>query len=234
VFYPALFLLGATVTWLAIALLHAVVGSIRANAALSALVTAVLAVVDMEKIRVLREPLYPEDWEVARQFGFVASMVGPHILPLLLLVVVLAIVMLAASRAAGRWSSSTGQSPRSRWGGATGRLVAATLCLTSLNYLGHFNSPGNAARGAFELFGAEWLPSNPQVDYLRNGFVGGTSRTSTCRCRHERLRPRGARTHHREVRRPGTAYQSNARPARHSTTSTRSWCSASPSATHWR
>lgn len=172
-FYPALFLLDATVTWLAIALLHAVVGSIRVTAALSALVAAVVAVVDMEKIRILREPLYPEDWEFARQFGFVASMVGPHILPLLLLVVVLALVMLAASGAAGRWSSHTGHLPRCRWRSAAGRVVAATLCLTSLSYLGHFNSPGNAARGAFELFGAEWLPSNPQVNYLRNGFVGG-------------------------------------------------------------
>jgi hypothetical protein len=52
-------------------------------------------------------------------------------------------------------------------------LVAALLCLASLEYVGDFNSPGNAARGAFELFGAKWVRSNPQVNYLRNGFVGG-------------------------------------------------------------
>lgn len=173
-FFPILFLLDVVVLWLVIGLVHAVAGSVRVTAGVSALGTALVAVVDYEKVRVLGQPLYPGDWEFAREVGFMTDMVGSRVVPLLLLVGVLAaVIVVAASRAAGRWLTHPVHRPRSRWGSLGARLVAALLCLASLDYLGDFNSAGNAARGAFELFGAEWVRSNPQVNYLRNGFVGG-------------------------------------------------------------
>jgi hypothetical protein len=174
VFFPLLFLLDVAVTWLVIGLLQAVVGSFPVTAALSAMTTALVAVVDHEKVRVLREPLYPGDLEFVQEAGFMADMVGPHLVPLLLLVAVLAaVIVVAASQAARRWAWRRVRRPGPRWQSVIARLVAGTLCLAGLNYLSDFNAPRNAARGAFELFGAEWTSSNPEVNYLRHGFVGG-------------------------------------------------------------
>lgn len=171
--FPLLFLLDIAVTWVAIGLLHAVVGSIRLTTALSATTTALIVVVDYEKLRVLEEPLYPGDWEFAGNVGFMADMVGARILLLLPAVLVLALVTAtAASRAAEHWVSRPVHPP-SRWHSGLARLLTATLCLGILHYLGSFNSPGNAARGAFELFGANWSSSSPEANYLRHGFVGG-------------------------------------------------------------
>src|SRR4051794_5350664 len=140
--FPLLFLLDVAVTWLAIGLLHAVVGNLRLTTWLSATTTALIVVVDHEKLRVLEEPLYPGDWEFAGEMGFLADTVGARILLLLPFVVVLAVgIATAASRGAERWVSHRVHRPRSRWQSAIARLLTATLCLVSLQYLGSFNSP---------------------------------------------------------------------------------------------
>jgi hypothetical protein len=53
------------------------------------------------------------------------------------------------------------------------RLLTGTLCLVSVGYLTNFNTPGNAARNAYEALGAQWKPFSQQRNYLENGFVGG-------------------------------------------------------------
>jgi hypothetical protein len=174
--YALLFLLGTVVVWLLVGLVHAVVGRFSATVAIAVTGTALVAVADYEKVRLRREPIYPSDWEFVRDAGFLTDMIGRRLMILLVLgVLVAAVAAFAAvrmlrSRFAGRHDDRPVPSRRAR---VTLRLIAASLCLLSLGYIANFNAPGNAARGAYEAFGAKWRPWSQQRNYLGNGFVGG-------------------------------------------------------------
>ncbi len=175
--YVLLFLLGTAVLWLLIGLVHAVVGRLWLTAALSAAATAVVAVVDHEKLRVHGEPLYPSDWAFAGNVGFLRQMLGGRLLLLLAVVVLLtAAVTVPVLRAVTRDSAPPNDRPGPRRGWparVTVRLAVCCVCLLSVAYLGDFNSPGNAARATYELLGARWRASAQRSNYLTNGFVGG-------------------------------------------------------------
>jgi phosphoglycerol transferase MdoB-like AlkP superfamily enzyme len=175
--YVFLFLLGTAVLWVLIGLVHAVVGRLWLTTVLSAGATAVVAVADHEKIRMQGEPLYPSDWAFAGNAGFLQEMLGGRLVFLLTLVLLLtAAVTVPVLRALGRQRAvqEPGTRPRpARMAQVTARLAVCCVCLLALGYLGEFNSPGNAARGAYELLGARWRAAGQRANYLTNGFVGG-------------------------------------------------------------
>lgn len=173
--YAPMFLLGCLVVWLLVGLVHAVGGRLWVTSVVMASATAVVAVADHEKVRLLREPVYPSDWEFARNVTFLADMVGPRVVVLLVLaVLVMALVAVAAVRAVGRRMARRGPTaPLGRRSRLLLRIGTGSLCLLSIGYLGGFNSPGNAARGTYDALGATWRPWSQQRNYLGNGFVGG-------------------------------------------------------------
>ncbi len=172
-----MFLLGSLVIWLLIGLVHAIVGRLWVTTALAVTATAVVAVADHEKVRLLREPLYPSDWAFARNVGFLTDMVGTRVVFELALGILLTSVLAFAGARAVRRRFADGEhrtrAPRSRGARVVLRVASGGLCLLMVGYLANFNSPGNAARGAYEVLGAEWKPWSQQRNYLGNGFVGG-------------------------------------------------------------
>jgi hypothetical protein len=171
--YPLLFLLGTGVVWLLVGLVHAVVGRLRVTAALVATATAVVVVVDHEKVRLRGEPLFPSDMVFAGNVGFLSQMLGARVLLVAAVVVLLAGgLTLAALAAVG--SRLARHRPEQRpWYARLGlRALVSLLCSLALVYLSQFNAPGNAARGAYDLLGASWGRAGPQATYLGNGFVG--------------------------------------------------------------
>lgn len=175
--FAALFLLGAVVLWLLVGLVHAVVGRLWLTTVLAATATAVVAAADYEKVRLRREPVYPGDWEFAENLGLLKDIVGWRTFLVLatavLLTAVLALTGAYLARSRSRRAVRRPAYPRSRTARVTLRVLTGGLCLLCLGYLAGFNSPGNAARGAYEALGANWRPWSQQRNYLGNGFVGG-------------------------------------------------------------
>ena len=173
-----LFLLGSLALWLVVGLVHAVVGRFWLTSALVLTATAVVAFADYEKIRLRREPLYPSDWEFAGNIGFLVGTVGVRgVLLLATGALVLAVAAYMGSLALRRRFPRGAHQPRRPMARRTQivvRVLTAGLCLVGLGYLADFNSPGNAARDAYEALGASWRPWSQQRNYLGNGFVAGT------------------------------------------------------------
>jgi phosphoglycerol transferase MdoB-like AlkP superfamily enzyme len=175
--FPLLFVLGSLVVWLLVGLVHAVVGRLWVTGALMATATAVVAVADHEKVRLLHEPLYPGDWVFLRNLSFLSDIVGPRVVVLLVVaVLVMALAAFVGARALGRRlatraPASAPQVPlRTR---VVVRVLTGVLCLLGIGYLGGFNNPGNAVRATYDALGASWRPWSQQRNYLGNGFVGG-------------------------------------------------------------
>jgi hypothetical protein len=175
--YPLLFLLGAVVLWLLVGLVHAVVARYSRTAVIMVTATALVAVADYQKVQLRREPIYPSDWEFLHDAGFLTDVIGLRAMVLLLLAVLLiglatfAGALLLRKRLVSR--SSATPTPDSRQAPVTIRALTGALCLLSLGYVAGFNSPGNAARAAYDALGATWRPWSQERNYLGNGFVGG-------------------------------------------------------------
>ena len=176
--YPLLFLLGSLVVWAVVGLVHAVVGRFALTVAVMAVLTVAVGFADHEKVRLLREPVYPGDWRFLRQWRFLADMVGTRLVLVLVLVAgagLTAVGLLLWSRPLGA-AVNAGDAARAaatrgtRW---QLRLVTALACSMVLTYLAQFNSPGNVAHAAYDALGARWRPWSQNRNYLGNGFVGG-------------------------------------------------------------
>ncbi len=175
--YAGMFLLGSLVVWLLVGLVHAVVGRLWLTTALMATATAVVAVADHEKVRLLHEPVYPSDWVFVRDISFLTDIVGPRAFVLLVLVLlVLGLAALLGARALRRRFAGR-RTAGAAWGTRRSRILVrvltGALCLLGIGYLGGFNNHGNAVRTTYDALGATWRPWSQQRNYLGNGFVGG-------------------------------------------------------------
>jgi phosphoglycerol transferase MdoB-like AlkP superfamily enzyme len=166
--YPLMFLLGTLVVWAVVGLVHAAVGRFAVTAAAMVCLTAALALADHEKVRLLREPVYPADWRFLRQWRFLLDIVGVRLV--LAVAAGLALVVVAARWWVRRRGRVTRTVRRTSW---QVRLGTALACSLVLAYVGQFNSPGNVARTAYDALGATWRPWSQNRNYLGNGFVGG-------------------------------------------------------------
>jgi hypothetical protein len=172
--YPLMFLLGTGVIWLVVGLVHAVVGRFALTAAVTVTAATAVAVADHAKVRFRQEPLLPSDAEFAGNLGFMVDMVGAGFaLAVLLGAVAVCGGTYVAARSLGRRVSLEAGRALAGRSRALLRLASAAVCLLSLTYLAGFNTPGNAARLAFDSLGAHWRPWSQQRNYLGNGFVGG-------------------------------------------------------------
>jgi len=173
--FVLLFLLGTAVVWLLVVLVHAVVGRFWLTATMAASATAVVALADFEKLRLLHEPLYPADWAFVGDLGFLTAMVGTRVLLLLVLAVLATVAVALGLRRTTRKRRLTGETAKHRppRPPRMARLLVCGLCLLAIGYTGNFNSPGNAARRVYDLVGSDWRAPNQQANYLGNGFVGG-------------------------------------------------------------
>lgn len=173
--FPALFLLGTVMVWVAVGLVHAVTGRMWLTRTVMVAATTVVAVADHQKVRVREEPLYPEDLAFVTQLRVLADMVG------LTWLLVSGGILLGLTLAVGwfAWSRLRRRRPPRQPRPTSGvedlalRVVGGGLCLLVLAHAAAFNHPGNLVRGAFDALGAEWRPWSQQRNYLGNGFVAG-------------------------------------------------------------
>lgn len=168
--------LDVLVVWLVLLLVVALTNrlwlSIGVLLELSALTTAV----NLAKMAVLNEPLFPSDAQFLSSPGFLVSMVPPaHVLlavasiPLLIWLAVL-----GGRKAAGRYPRVTRHAEPQLWTWlAVGRLVAVVLVLVLLSSTVDFNKPGNTWRRLYDAQGATWRPYSQKLNYQVNGFIGG-------------------------------------------------------------
>ena len=175
--FVLMFLLGSLVVWMLVGVVHAVLGRMWLTTAVMVTATAVVAVADTEKVRLLREPLYPSDWVFVRDLGFLTDIVGMRVVVLLAfgVLALLAAAFLGAravGRRMGRRTPVLHQPPPLRTRILV-RVLTGAVCLLGISYLAGFNAPGNAARATYDALGASWRPWSQKKNYLGNGFVGG-------------------------------------------------------------
>lgn len=138
--------------------------------------TSALSAVNVAKMRVLTEPVYPTDYQFLNSTEFLLDMVTPaavagFVVGLALLVVGTGL----ASRHLGRRYPRVRRADHPRgWAALVGtRAVGAVVLALVLSSALHFNEPGNPWRKAWEAGGAVWQPFSQSMNYRTNGFVGG-------------------------------------------------------------
>jgi phosphoglycerol transferase MdoB-like AlkP superfamily enzyme len=139
-------------------------------------VTSALSAVNVAKMRILVEPLYPSDYQFLGSTGFLIDMVRPATLAVAALgLVALVAGTVVASRAAERRFPRVRRRDHPRGWAAlvTARLAGVVAIGLVLSSAFHFNDPGNPWRRVYDAQGAIWQPFAQAMNYRTNGFVGG-------------------------------------------------------------
>jgi phosphoglycerol transferase MdoB-like AlkP superfamily enzyme len=139
-------------------------------------VTAGLSAVNVTKMSILTEPLFPSDYQFLHDTGFLLDMVKPRaVVEAVVGLAFLAVATAVASRAMGRRHPRMRRAdhPRGWTLMAATRVVGVVVILVMLSSALHFNEPGNPWRKLYEARGASWQPFSQIKNYRTNGFVGG-------------------------------------------------------------
>ncbi len=173
---PLVFLLSALLTWLLLLAVLAVTGRVVVSCALVAVVAALVAFANHEKIVLRGEPIYPADLIFLTEPNFLLEMTGIGVLVGL---VVGALVLVLAVRRLSSWVGTRAarlRHPRGARGwylevaARVGLLLVLALVLSDLRA---FHHPGNPVRRTYEALGAEWTPWSQHENYIRHGVVAG-------------------------------------------------------------
>jgi len=171
-----LFLLNTGVVWCVVLLVLAVTGRLWLTVAISLTFATVVGYANVKKLQLRREPLYPSDWEMGRQVGFLVDMVEPGtvVAVCVLVAAVFAICIVTGRLVRGPYPRVTSRlNPRLGRGLLATRILGGLVCLAALSYAGGFNTPGNGLRAAYESHGAHWRSWYQKSNYTDNGFVAG-------------------------------------------------------------
>jgi phosphoglycerol transferase MdoB-like AlkP superfamily enzyme len=161
---------------LVLLLLWCVTGRLWLSTGLLLGVCAALSAVNVAKMSILAEPLYPSDYQFLHDTRFLLDMVEPaSVIEAVVGLVVLVAATVAASRTMGREYPRIRRADHPRgWAALVGIRVVGTVALTLvLTSALHFNDPGNPWRRLYQANGAIWQPFSQAMNYRSNGFVGG-------------------------------------------------------------
>jgi phosphoglycerol transferase MdoB-like AlkP superfamily enzyme len=164
------------VLWLVLLLLMCVTNRLWLSIGLLLVTCSVLSAVNVVKLSILGEPVFPSDTAFLTTPGFLVSMVPPSTLALAVagVVVLMVSVLALGRRIARRYPRITRREHRALWN----RLVVVRVILTvaivvMVAETTRFNEPGNKWREAWDSNNALWLPFSQAMNYRTNGFVGG-------------------------------------------------------------
>jgi hypothetical protein len=138
--------------------------------------TSALSAVNVAKMSILHEPLYPSDYQFLNTPAFLFEMVTPRsLVEATLGLGLLVVATIVASRSMGRRYPRLRRSDHPRgWAALVGTRVVGLLALTLvLSSALHFNDAGNPWRRLYEAQGATWQPFSQAMNYRSNGFIGG-------------------------------------------------------------
>ena len=164
------------VVWVAVLLVVALVGRLWIALGVVTALTALVGVVNVTKLQLRDDPVYPSDVTFLTQPSFLFQMVPVSKVVMGAVGLVLLVVLAGAfgwlvSRVfpvLGRTLSRRGLIAL-----RVTRLVVVLVCLGLLNLAGNFNEQGNPWRAAFDSTGLRWRAWDQRVNYQRNGFVAG-------------------------------------------------------------
>lgn len=170
------FLLGSLVVWVLVVLVLSLTGRLWLTVGITGLVAVMVGFANYQKVSARLEPLYPSDLDFLGSIGFLAHMIGFATAALLVLGVAL---LVCAALWLGRLVARAFPPVRRRelprhWVGLmAARVTVSLLCLATLGYAVHFNTPGNKLRDAYVAGGASWATWQQLRNYQHNGFIGG-------------------------------------------------------------
>lgn len=168
--------LSVLVVWIFMLFLLALIGRFWITLGLTGLITLLLGAINLTKLRLRNDPLFPSDTAFLNQPGFLQEMVGGKVvIGAAAGAIVVLVVAWLIGRLVGRRIPhvDTGLTRRGRWVWRGLRLVVAAVCFALLLSATHFNKPDNRWRAAYDDTGLVWKFFDQRVNYLRNGFVGG-------------------------------------------------------------
>jgi phosphoglycerol transferase MdoB-like AlkP superfamily enzyme len=164
------------VLWLVLLLLMCVTNRLWLSVGLLLVACSVLSAVNVVKLSILGEPVFPSDTAFLTTPGFLVSVVPPSTLALAVAgaVVLMVGVLALGRRMTRRYPRITRREHRTLWN----RLVVVRVILTVAIVVlvadtTRFNEPGNNWRAAWDSNDALWLPFSQAMNYRTNGFVGG-------------------------------------------------------------
>ena len=164
------------VVWVFVLLVVALIGRLWIALGIVTAITALIGVVNLTKLELRNDPLYPSDVVFLGQPSFLFEMVSKA--KLVEGAVGLVLIVVLAAGFGWLMNKLFPGVPRSLSGrGLLGlrivRVVVVLVCLGLLNLAGNFNDPGNPWRAAFDSTGLRWRNWDQRVNYQRNGFVSG-------------------------------------------------------------
>ncbi len=164
------------VVWVAVLLVVALIGRLWVSLGVVTALTAFIGAVNVTKLDLRNDPVFPSDVVYLRQPSFLFDMV-PRSQLLLGAFGLVAVVALAALFG---WlvakvlpGFGKGLSGRGLAALRISRVLVVLVCLGLLHLAGNFNEPGNTWRSAFDSTGLRWRYWDQRVNYQRNGFVPG-------------------------------------------------------------
>lgn len=159
------FLLSMLVLMVPLLWLWALMGRPRRANLLFLVGTVLIGLITFEKMRQRNEPLYPSDFRMVTELGFLLEMVPPGFLAIL--------IILALAAAAGiYWQVHHRKRDGSYRLQAGVRIVLFLFTSMGLVYLSRFQEPGNLLKKAYDRT-AYWIPYSQEMNYYNVGFVGG-------------------------------------------------------------
>ncbi len=168
--------LDVLIVWLVLLLVWCLTGRLWLTMGVLLGLAGTLSAVNAAKLSILKEPLYPGDYQFLNTPEFLVQMVTPaSVVVGVAALVLVAVVTLAASRTLGRRYPRVRRADHPRgWAVLVGgRVVGVVVLALLLSSALHFNDPGNPWRRLYEAQGASWQPFSQAMNYRSNGFVGG-------------------------------------------------------------
>lgn len=170
------FMINAGFVWLLILLVAALTNRLWLSFAIAAVVTGLAGFVNLKKIEVRHEPIYPSDLSFAHQGGFLVEMVGwRQIVYFVVAIAAVFLLVLGIGRLVSKpFPRLTRKESPSLWRNLlVVRLALALGLLLVVNSARSFNDEGNPVRGFYEAAGINWAWWSQDVNYRYNGFVAG-------------------------------------------------------------
>lgn len=125
------------------------------------LASLLLGYITYEKMLKRGEPLYPSDFKMVSELGFIMRMLSPLALIILIVVTVLAIIWLVFSI----------RQPHLKLGKKR-RILLFVMTSLGLFYISQFQVEGNLVKRLYDRT-ANWIPYSQKMNYYNTGFVAG-------------------------------------------------------------
>ncbi len=165
VWHTEKFLISLLILLLPAVWLWAVSGSVLITQVLYLFTSTVIGFITFEKMNQRGEPLYPADFNMISQVGFLLKMLTLGRLILIMTLLILGISLFVWLLKKEKERHRVKLTKRTR-------ILMVILSSLGMFYLSRFQAEGNIVKKAYDRT-AHWIPYSQQMNYYNNGFVAG-------------------------------------------------------------